>query len=581
MHAEIIYEGFPILNPAMKKIFQKVAGFAKQGYPLILFGPSGSGKEFLARYYNEEYSKAIQLKTEIIAINCSNLSEELAISELFGHVKGAFTGATQNRTGLFQLIEYGVIFLDEIGDLHPRVQAMLLRALNPSNSGREGKQLGSDKAYSISKGLVVICATEQPPEGIRESLLPRLGAQIYVPGMEQRTEDNSSALHWFLLNSFDIRRDKKSVIERLSMKLKEGVNVTENIIKEHFAELTHRRLLPLLQSKSWPGNYRALRNAVNEAVVLAESFSSIDSFSDEVVANFRENLKIHSKSIVPEIRGLTSEQERILQYSGKTEYWNFRLSEIFGNIDEEEKNKMAGFFAAYGELHFKRSDFDSYIGLYSNPRISQKRLQRLKEEKIIDADGKGKSTTYSIIPQERKKFGFPQPEILLLPPGECKDERFTDDMVKVKELLAKVKGIHISLKRAGTKEAFIPCLGAGLKKEHPLYYFSFEAHDAGFLIGSATAMLKKHMEVIPVDEMLNHQTSVETKVAFLSGYLERIIQPDLHPVMILDGINKMNSPEQQQILLSILRHWYFFKFILLGEKLENYLADEGILEFPI
>ena len=302
-HMDIIYDGFPILNPAMQKIFLKVAGFARQGYPLILFGPSGSGKEFLARYYNDEYSKAIKVKTDIIAINCSNLSEELAISELFGHVKGAFTGATQNRTGLFQQIEYGVLFLDEIGDLHPRVQSMLLRALNPSHSGREGKKLGSDNPYPISKGLVVICATEQPPEGIRESLLPRLGAQIFVPGMEQRAEDNSSALHWFLHNSFDIRRDKKSVINRLSVKFKDERNITEDEIKEQFAELTHRRLLPLLQAKSWPGNYRALRNAVNEAVVLAEDFSSIDAFSDEVVANFRENLRIHSKSIAPEIPG--------------------------------------------------------------------------------------------------------------------------------------------------------------------------------------------------------------------------------------------------------------------------------------
>ena len=96
----------------MHEVFEAVHDFARQGQPLIMFGPSGVGKEFLARYYFAQYRKATHCKGKFISLNCAGISEALAMSDLFGHVKGSFTSADRNREGLLKMAQDGVLFLD-------------------------------------------------------------------------------------------------------------------------------------------------------------------------------------------------------------------------------------------------------------------------------------------------------------------------------------------------------------------------------------------------------------------------------------------------------------------------------------
>ena len=164
------YNGFEIKSPKMHEVFEAVNDFARQGQPVILFGPSGVGKEFLARYYFAQFSLATHCKGRFVSLNCAGISEALAMSDLFGHVKGSFTSADRNREGLLKMAQDGVLFLDEIGDLDDSVQAMLLRAMDENT--HEGRKLGDDKNYSIQDTLI-ICATEKSKDHLRDSLLFR------------------------------------------------------------------------------------------------------------------------------------------------------------------------------------------------------------------------------------------------------------------------------------------------------------------------------------------------------------------------------------------------------------------------
>jgi transcriptional regulator with AAA-type ATPase domain len=581
MTNEIEYEGFPVFSPAMRTVFMKVAGFARQGYPLILFGPTGSGKEYLAKYYFTEYAKIAGPSAEFISINCSNLTEDLAISELFGHVKGAYTGATSDKKGLFELINKGVLFLDEIGDLLPRVQAMLLRALNPNHTHREGKRLGAEKGYSISRDLVVICATEQPGEQLRKSLLPRLGAQIYVPGMDERPEDSMSATQWFLRRAFDIRRDHRIIKEKLLTAKNTYPIKNEKELIDNFVTETSRRLHPLVQSRNWPGNYRGLRNTINEAIILACNFTSVDHFADDVVKNFCEGLRIYTEPPESETSQVAAKKEISAPGLKSNIYPTEHLSEIFPGIDDKEKIKIAEFLTAYKDIPFRRSNFGEYIGIYTNARIPQLRLRKLREENIVRSQGEGKGITYSVNPGKPAGLILPQPDFLFLRETSCTDQLLLEKCKGIRDLLPKVRGIHVSVRSIADKEKIVPCIAEVLRNRHPLYFFSFEEYDFEFLIDSVVAALKNRKEIVPSDDVFKGFTSTDIGIALVSGYLNRIIDPDLQPVLILDGTDRLKSGIRQQTLVTLIRSWYFFKFILIGEKLESYLDRTDMLEYSV
>jgi len=223
----------------IKNIIDKVAATDAR---VLITGGNGTGKELVAHWLHEKSDRA---KAPMIEVNCAAIPSELIESELFGHVKGSFTGANKDRAGKFESANGGTIFLDEIGDMSLSAQAKVLRALQESRISR----VGSDKDIKVN--VRVIAATnknlkEEIAEGrFREDLYHRLAViLIKVPALNDRREDIPLLVDFFT----------KKIAED------QGTPV-----KEFSAEAVQ-----LLQEYDWTGNIRELRNIVERLIILGE-----------------------------------------------------------------------------------------------------------------------------------------------------------------------------------------------------------------------------------------------------------------------------------------------------------------------
>lgn len=208
---------------------------ARTELPVLLLGPSGTGKELLSRQVHEMSRRRHQ---PFVSVNCSALSESLIESELFGHVKGSFTGATHDRLGAFEAARGGTLFLDEIGDFPASLQPKLLRALE----NQEIRPVGSDKTISTNVRIVAAThqnlATKVATGEFRADLYFRLNVlRLNVPALKDRMEDFENVL-------FGFAREGRV---RFSFEAVEA-------LKKH----------------DWPGNIRELKNVVNRASVILQ-----------------------------------------------------------------------------------------------------------------------------------------------------------------------------------------------------------------------------------------------------------------------------------------------------------------------
>jgi DNA-binding NtrC family response regulator len=228
-------------HPRMIDVFKVIGRVAPSAAPVLIRGETGTGKELIARTIHENSSRA---RLPFISVNCASLPETLLESELFGHVRGAFTGAQADRKGRFELAGGGTIFLDEIGDVTPAFQAKLLRVLQE----REYYPVGGEEARRSEAR--VLAATHQPIEKLvregtfREDLYFRLRVvEIVVPPLRERREDIP------ILARHLVARAAK-MADRPAPRLPDDVV---------------RRLV----IHDWPGNVRELENTLMRAVVLA------------------------------------------------------------------------------------------------------------------------------------------------------------------------------------------------------------------------------------------------------------------------------------------------------------------------
>jgi two-component system NtrC family response regulator len=238
-------EGSPRLigsSAGMQRVRALIAKVAPTPSTVLILGETGTGKELVARAVHEQSLRATE---PFVAINCGALPETLIESELFGHRKGAFTGADEHRVGLFEVANGGTIFLDEIGELPKAMQAKLLRVLE----SREIRRVGENK--SISVDVRVVCATHRDlPEMVaagdfREDLMYRINTfEIALPPLRDRLEDIPE-LAEHLLNRF---RGKSGPA---------GRQISEDA-------------LAMLKSHVWPGNVRELANVLEHATILCE-----------------------------------------------------------------------------------------------------------------------------------------------------------------------------------------------------------------------------------------------------------------------------------------------------------------------
>ena len=226
---------------AMQDVLELAARVAPLDTTVLVYGESGTGKEFIVRLIHEQSPRA---SAPFVSINCAALTETLLESELFGHVRGAFTGAVRDKAGLFEVAGNGTIFLDEIGEVAPTVQAKLLRALQE----REIRRVGAER--SIKVNARVVAATNRDLRAavdagtFREDLYFRLGAfVITVPPLRDRREDIPPLVHNFLV--------------RAAGRMKKDVS---SVSADAMSGLMNYR---------WPGNVRELEHAVERAVILA------------------------------------------------------------------------------------------------------------------------------------------------------------------------------------------------------------------------------------------------------------------------------------------------------------------------
>ncbi|MBI2996972.1 MAG: sigma-54-dependent Fis family transcriptional regulator [Deltaproteobacteria bacterium] len=226
----------------MQRVLEVVSRIAKTDSTVYIHGESGTGKELIAKAVHVASTRENQ---PFVAINCAALPEALLESELFGHEKGAFTGAIRSTKGLFTQAHRGTIFLDEIGDMSPALQAKLLRALQE----RQFYPVGSDRPVAVDVRVIVATKRdleEEVKQGLfREDLFYRIHViPIHLPPLKDRKEDIPPLVEHF--------------IERFSQQMKKGVKA-----------LTQPAMRKLMLHQ-WPGNVRELENTIEYAVAMTQ-----------------------------------------------------------------------------------------------------------------------------------------------------------------------------------------------------------------------------------------------------------------------------------------------------------------------
>ncbi|MEA3155505.1 MAG: formate hydrogenlyase transcriptional activator [Betaproteobacteria bacterium] len=266
-------------SAALRRVLLHVAKVAPTDSTVLIKGETGTGKELIARAIHEGSCRSGK---SFVRVNCAALPPSLIAAELFGHEKGAFTGAGQRRLGRFELADGGTIFLDEIGDIPAETQIALLRVLQE----REFERVGGTRPISVDVRVIVATNRDLTADmhsgRFRSDLFYRLDVfPIQVPALRERAEDIP-----LLVDSFIARHARKA-----------GKKIT-NV--QHYA-------LERLQRYRWPGNIRELQNVIERAVILSDDETL--SFDDVGLQHPTHDPSFHPVAVIDSIEG--RERQRI------------------------------------------------------------------------------------------------------------------------------------------------------------------------------------------------------------------------------------------------------------------------------
>ena len=302
-------------SQALRKVLAQAAKVAPVDSTVLILGETGTGKELIARAIHKRSQRSGRA---FIRVDCAAIPTALIASELFGHEKGAFTGALQRHLGRFELANGGTIFLDEIGELPAETQSALLRVLQE----REFERVGGSQPISVD--VRVLAATNRDLKAavaagtFREDLFYRLNVfPIQVPPLRQRADDIPPLVEY--------------LIDRYAKKAGKKIRKIE------------KKTLELFQTYKWPGNVRELQNVVERAVILCDD----DTFSVDETWLIQESPR--------EPRPLSASASRLLRLDEDQE------REMIEAALAESKGRVAGPFGAAGKLGIPRQTLESKI----------------------------------------------------------------------------------------------------------------------------------------------------------------------------------------------------------------------------
>ena len=308
----LMFEEIVGASPALRAVLSRVSKVAPTDSTVLLTGETGTGKELIARAIHKRSRRSSRA---FVSVNCAVIPSSLIASELFGHEKGAFTGATQRRLGRFELAEEGTLFLDEVGELPAETQIALLRVLQE----REFERVGGNQPIRVN--VRVVAATNRDLEAaiaagtFRSDLFYRLNVfPIEIPPLRERREDIPLLVEYFI--GHFARKAGKSF---------RGIN---------------KKTLDLLLSYPWPGNVRELQNVVERSVIVCET----------------ENFSVDESWLSPQ--SLASEPKSQLELSQKLAA---QEKEMIEAALRESGGRVSGPSGAAAKLGIHRSTLESKI----------------------------------------------------------------------------------------------------------------------------------------------------------------------------------------------------------------------------
>ena len=306
-------------SPALQTVLSRISKVAPTDSTVLITGETGTGKELVARAIHRRSNRASRA---FVSVNCAAIPRDLIASELFGHEKGAFTGAMQRRVGRFELAEGGTIFLDEVGELLPDTQVALLRVLQE----REFERVGGRQ--SIRVDVRVVAATNRDLKAavangtFREDLYYRLNVfPLEMPPLRARRTDIPLLVEYF--------------IDRYARKAGKNIRSVD------------KKTLQLLQSYPWPGNIRELQNIIERSVIVCETeiFTVDESWLSQQSHDERSGGKLYlsqklaakEKEVIEE--ALRESQGRVFGPSGAAAKLGIARSTLESKIQSLNINK--------------------------------------------------------------------------------------------------------------------------------------------------------------------------------------------------------------------------------------------------
>ena len=267
-------------SPVLQAVLSRISKVAPSDSTVLITGETGTGKELIARAIHRRSNRASHA---FVSVNCAAIPRDLILSELFGHEKGAFTGATQRRVGRFETANGGTIFLDEVGELAPDTQVALLRVLQE----REFERVGGSQLIHVD--VRVIAATNRDLKAavangtFRQDLFYRLNVfPVEIPPLRERKQDIMMLVEYF--------------VQRYAKRAGKNIRSID------------KKTLGILQSYDWPGNIRELQNIIERSVILSsgEMFSVDESWLSKEIENEPRTERTIIEAALTETKGRIS-----------------------------------------------------------------------------------------------------------------------------------------------------------------------------------------------------------------------------------------------------------------------------------